>query len=190
MNLKTDFECLEMIHNKSSCDCIEIVKVINYENCEVFNEKVKYFIKIVSKFFMGTTNLKALLGSQNCVFNKAGISFRDVSKKKVKKFKNYFNHNGKSTSPFVSCFYCMERGHTVRHYRVRLHYLPKGLVKWVPEGTINKIGPKFNMGSKKRIKISFKTMESPPYFLWKTMANQKNEDKASLRKPDLGPGIG
>ena len=27
MNLKIDFECFEMIHNNSSCDCTEIVKV-------------------------------------------------------------------------------------------------------------------------------------------------------------------
>jgi len=78
---------------------------------------------------MGTANLNALVGSQNCVFNKASIHFQDGFKKKAKKFKSFFNQRIKSTSPFVSCFYCMERGYTIRHCRVRLHYFPKGLVK-------------------------------------------------------------
>jgi len=35
LNLKTDFESLEMIYNSSSCSCSEIVKVTNCKNCEV-----------------------------------------------------------------------------------------------------------------------------------------------------------
>jgi len=79
-----------MIHNNSFCDCTGIVKVTICDNCEVLKEKVKYLIKIVSKFSMGTSNLNVLLGSQNCVFNKACINFQDGFKKKVKKFKIFF----------------------------------------------------------------------------------------------------
>jgi len=61
-------------------------------------------IKTISKFSKGTANLNALLGSQNCVFNKANIRFQDGFKKKEKKFKNSFNQSMKTTSPFVSCF--------------------------------------------------------------------------------------
>jgi len=50
LNLKTDFECLEMIYNNSSCSCSEVVKVTNCENCEVLNEKVKYLIKLFQNF--------------------------------------------------------------------------------------------------------------------------------------------
>jgi len=85
-------------------------------------------IKIVSKFSIGTANLSALLSFQNCVFNKTDIGFQNGFQKKVKKFKNFFNHSKNLTSPFASYFYCMERGHTVRHCRVRLHDYPKGLV--------------------------------------------------------------
>jgi len=92
MNLKTDFECLEMIHNNSSCDFTKVVKVTNCDNCEVLKEKVKYFIKTVSKFSMGIANLYALLDSQNCVFNKVGISFQYGFEKKVKKLKKKTNY--------------------------------------------------------------------------------------------------
>jgi len=45
---------------------------------------VNYLIKIDSKLSMGTANLNLLLGSQNCVFNKAGIGFQDDFPKQVK----------------------------------------------------------------------------------------------------------
>jgi len=48
------------------------------ENCEVLQAKVKYLVKTSSKLAMGTTNLNVVLGSQNCVFDKARISFKPV----------------------------------------------------------------------------------------------------------------
>jgi len=75
LNLKTDFESLEMIYKSSSCSCSESGKVTNCENCEVSQGKVNYLIKIVFKLSMGTANLNKLLGSQNCVFNKASTGF-------------------------------------------------------------------------------------------------------------------
>jgi len=146
LNLKTDFECLEIIHNSSYCNCSNVAKESNCENCEILQGKVNYLIKIVSKLSMGTVNLNALLGSQNCVFKKIGIDFQDDFPKKVKKFKNFFNHDSTPSSPFVTCFYCLERGHTIRHCRAKLYYLSKGLVKRVPKGTVNMNGPKFNRG--------------------------------------------
>ena len=117
----------------------QIVKIVKF--C-----KVNYLIKIVSKLSMGTENLNALLGSQDCVFNKAGIGFQEGFPKKVKKFSSFFYHGSTSYSSPVTCFYCLERGHTVRRCRTRLYYLPKGLVKWVPKGTVNMNGPKINRG--------------------------------------------
>ena len=106
-----------------------------------------YLIKKIFKLSMGTANLNALLGSQNCVFNKVDIGFQDDFPKKGKKFKNFLNHGSTSSSPFITCFYCLERGHIVRHCNARLYYLPKGLVKWVPKDTVNINGPKFNRGA-------------------------------------------
>ena len=39
LKLKTDFECLEMIHNSSSCDCSNVVKESNGENFEIYKER-------------------------------------------------------------------------------------------------------------------------------------------------------
>jgi len=75
-----------LIYN-NSCNYIENVKLTNCENCEVLQEKVKYLIKKISKSSMGMTNLNSLLDSHNCVFKKAGTSFQDGFKKKVKTFK-------------------------------------------------------------------------------------------------------
>ena len=103
-------------------------------------------IKTISKLSMGTANLNALLHSQNRVFNKAGIGFQKGFPKKVKKFNSFFCHGSTSYSSPVTCFYCLERGHTVRQCKTRLYDLPKGLVKWVPKGTVNMNGPKINRG--------------------------------------------
>ena len=131
LNLKTNFESLEMIYKSSSCSFSKNAKVTNCENCEVLQGKVNYMIKNISKLSMGIANLNVLLGSQNCVFNKAGIGFEEGFSRKVKKFSNFFNHGSTSSSPSVTCFCCLERSYTVRHCKVRLYYLPKGLVKWV-----------------------------------------------------------
>jgi len=75
-NMKTDFESLDMIYKSSSCNCSENGKMTN---CEVLQGKVNYLIITVSKLSMGTANLNALLGSQNCVFNKV---FKKVFQRK------------------------------------------------------------------------------------------------------------
>jgi len=82
LNLKIDFESLEMIYESSSCSCSKKGKLTNFENCEVLQEKVNYLIKTASKLSMGTTNVNALLGYQNCVFNKAGIGFQEGFQRK------------------------------------------------------------------------------------------------------------
>ena len=38
---------------------------------------------------MGTANLNAVLGSQNCVFDKAVIGFKPLFKKKTRKFSSF-----------------------------------------------------------------------------------------------------
>ena len=63
-----------------------IASQINCENCDVLQKKVNYLITTTSKLSMGTANLNASLGSQNCVFEKA---FQG----KQKKFSNFFKAN-------------------------------------------------------------------------------------------------
>jgi len=65
-NVKTDFEHLDMIYQSSNYEN-ESSKPAKCENCEVLEAKVKFLVKTFSKLAMGTTNLNAVLGSQNCV---------------------------------------------------------------------------------------------------------------------------
>jgi len=94
-------------------------------------------LKATSKLSIGIANLKAILGSQNCVFNKAGIGYKTIFRKKVKTFNCFFNYNKRETSPFVTYFYCMRKGHSVTNCNIRKIDVPKGLSRWVPKGTIN-----------------------------------------------------
>jgi len=93
---------------------------------------------------MGATNLNVVLGSQNCVFDKAGIGYKPMFKKKTRTFISSFKHSSNHTSPFQTCFYCLHKGHTIRRCRVRLYDVPNGLVRWIPKGNINSSRPKAN----------------------------------------------
>jgi len=64
-NVKTDFEHLNMIYQSSDYEN-ESSKPAKCENYEVLEAKVKFLVKTSSKLAMGTTNLNAVLGSQNC----------------------------------------------------------------------------------------------------------------------------
>jgi len=72
--VKTYFDQLEMIY-KASSD-FDSSKPTNCENCSVLQKKVNYLITTTSKISMGTANLNAILGSQNFVFEKAGIGYQ------------------------------------------------------------------------------------------------------------------
>jgi len=74
LKVKTDFDHLEIIY-KSSSD-FESNKSTNCENCTTFQKKVNYLIATAFELSMGTPNLNAILGSQNCVFGKAGMGYQ------------------------------------------------------------------------------------------------------------------
>ena len=116
----------------------------NCENCEVLQKKVKYLITTASKLTMGTANLNAILGTQNCVFEKAGIGHQPNFPRKQKKYSSFFETNTKQLSQPITCFYCMKRGHSVKDYKFRIFLVPKGLVRWMPKSITNKDGPEFN----------------------------------------------
>jgi len=70
------------------------------KNCEVLQDKVKYFLKVASKLSLRTANLNVSLGSQNCVFKKVGKEYQFGSKKKKqKKLNNFFKYRKRQTSP-------------------------------------------------------------------------------------------
>ena len=142
LKLKIDFDHIGMIYKASSK--FDSSKPLNCENCNFLQKKVNYLITTASKLSMGTTNLSAILGSQNCVFEKAGIGYQTDFQGKQKKFSSFFKSNEQQFSPFMTCFYCMRKGHSVRNYNVRKFYVPKGLLRWVPKSITNTCGPKFN----------------------------------------------
>jgi len=129
-NSKTDFENLEMIYQNSSCKCVNSSFC---ENCESLQKKVHYLLKTMDKFSKGQSNLKTVLASQKCVFGKAGLGFNPNSKNKFvsKPFSSFFEKQPVvlSKQPVEICYYCMKRGHTIRFYRVRRFFVPKGILK-------------------------------------------------------------
>jgi len=90
-NLKTDFEHLEMIYSNST-DCFRNQPVEKpCENCTVLKNHLKYLIKTCARFTRGEANLEVVLGSQNCVFGKAGLGYNPSFQKKTKKFSSFFS---------------------------------------------------------------------------------------------------
>ena len=88
LELKTNFEHLEMIYKASSS--LDSSQPVNCENFEALQNKVNYLITTASRLSMGTTNLNAILGSQNCVFEKAGIGYQTGFQRKQKKYSSFF----------------------------------------------------------------------------------------------------
>ena len=140
--MKIDFDHLEMIY-KAFSD-FDSSKPTNCENCFVLKKKVNYLITTASKLSMGTANLNAILGSQNCVSEKVGNAYQCGFQGKQKKFSNFFKSNEQPSSPFMTCFYCLRKGHSVTNCKVRKFDVPKGLVRWVPKSISSTCGPKFN----------------------------------------------
>ena len=138
LRLKTNLE-----HYKTSSN-LDSNKPTNCENCGVLQKKVNYLITTASKLTMGTTNLNAILGSQNCVFEKARIGHQPNFPRKQKKYISFFETNTKQFSQPITCFYCMKRGHSVKDCMFRKFLVPKGLVNGMPKRITNKDEPKFN----------------------------------------------
>jgi len=109
LKLKIDFDHLEIIYKASNN--FDSSKPINCENFDVLQKKANYFITTTSKLSMGTVNLNVILGSQNCVFEKVGIGYPSGFQGKRKKFSSFFKTNEQQFSPFMTCFYCMRKGH-------------------------------------------------------------------------------
>ena len=116
-DLKTDFEHLEMIKQLVIKPC---------ENCTTLNNQVNYLLKTCAKFTRGKANMEAILGSQNCVFGKAGLGYTPIHEKKAKKFSSFFSKSEPNAMPFISCNYCMKQGHVLKNFYARKYDVPKG----------------------------------------------------------------
>jgi len=141
---------LERYHSRTYMHCVcahvrdDSCKPINCENCEALQKKVNSLITTTSKHSMGTTNLNAILGSQNCVFEKVGIGYQIGFQGRERKYSSFFKMIEQRFLSPLTCFYCTRKGHYVRNCRIRKFDVPKGLVRWVPKSITNTCGPKFN----------------------------------------------
>jgi len=96
---------------------------------------VKYLLKAYAKVTRGEASLEVFLGSQNCVFDKAGLGHNPTFKKKTKKFSSFFSKSKPNNTPFISCNYCMQKCHVMKNYYARKYDVPKGVMKWILKGS-------------------------------------------------------
>jgi len=75
-NSKTDFENLQMIYQNSSYKC----ESSSCKNCESFQKKFLYLVKMVDKISKGKSNLENVLAYQSCVFGKYCLGFNPQNK--------------------------------------------------------------------------------------------------------------
>ena len=94
-----------------------------------------YLVDTVDKLSKGKSNFENVLASQSCVFGKAGLGFNPQNQQE--KFSKLFLRKVvkqpivKSKQPVVTCFYCMKKGHSVRFYKIRKFFVPRGYMKWI-----------------------------------------------------------
>jgi len=74
---------------------------------------------------MGRANLKVVLGSHSCVFDKAKIIYKLAFQNKVKQ---YISFHIKKQILLLLSFVCMRKYHTIRNYK---YDVPYGKVKWM-----------------------------------------------------------
>jgi hypothetical protein len=106
--------------------------------------KVEKLNKILTNFTNGKKNLDNLLGSQRCVFDKAGIGYNP--KIKEKHYQKFFINENFLKSPI--CKHCGKLGHNI-------HTCPMKNMIWVVKGTTL---PKANPSGPKKIWVPKKVI--------------------------------
>jgi len=132
---KTNFEHLEMIYSNSVDRSEKQLAIKPCENCTTLKNQVKYLLKTCAKFTRGKPNLEVVLGSQNCIFGKAGLGYTPIHEKKAKKFFSFFSKSEPNVISLISCNYCMKKGHVLKNCYARKYDVPKGFMKWIPKGS-------------------------------------------------------
>jgi hypothetical protein len=129
---------------------VETSSQIAYDSNLLVNEnkelklKVENLNKILTNFTNGKKNLDNLLGSQRCVFDKAGIGYNP--KIKEKHYQKFFINENLLKSPI--CKHCGKLGHNI-------HTCPMKNMIWVVKGTTP---PKANPSGPKKIWVPKKVI--------------------------------
>jgi len=98
-----------------------------------------------------------------CIWKRRfGFLPQSKEKKITKPFSNFPEKQSVKISfqPVVTCFYCMQKGHSVRYCKLRKSLIPKGNYKWISrciansKDKSNTKGPKFFKGSNLEISPS------------------------------------
>ena len=105
------------------------------ENYTTLKNQVKYLLETCAKFTRGKTNLEVVLGSQNYVFGKAGPCYTPIHENKGKKFSSFVSKSEPNVMSFISCNYCMKKGHVIKNCYARKYDVPQGFMKGIPKGS-------------------------------------------------------
>jgi hypothetical protein len=147
--IKLKIESQNFIEKMKAKD-VETSSQIAYDSNLLVNEnkelklKVENLNKILTNFTNGKKNLDNLLGSQRCVFDKAGIGYNP--KIKEKHYQKFFINKNFLKSPI--CKHCGKLGHNI-------HTCPMKNMIWVVKGTIP---PKANPSGPKKIWVPKKVI--------------------------------
>ena len=105
-------------------------------SCDLHLKKIENLNNVLAKFTMGRYNLNILLDKQGCHFKKAGLGYNPSNQQKL--YKNFFVSSSTSSSPFITCYYCGLKGHSVTTCNARKIGVLHGRKVWVLKGTIGK----------------------------------------------------
>jgi hypothetical protein len=147
--IKLKIESQSFIEKMKAKD-VETSSHIAYDSNLLVNEnkelklKVENLNKILTNFTNGKKNLDNLLGSQRCVFDKAGIGYNP--KIKEKHYQKFFINENFLKSPI--CKHCGKLGHNI-------HTCPMKNMIWVIKGTTP---PKANPSGPKKIWVPKKVI--------------------------------
>jgi hypothetical protein len=147
--IKLKIESQSFIEKMKAKD-VETSSQIAYDSNLLVNEnkelklKVENLNKILTNFTNGKKNLDNLLGSQRCVFDKAGIGYNP--KIKEKHYQKFFVNENFLKSPI--CKHCGKLGHNI-------HTCPMKNMIWVVKGTTP---PKANPSGPKKIWVPKKVI--------------------------------
>jgi hypothetical protein len=147
--IKLKIESQNFIEKMKAKD-VETSSQIAYDSNLLVNEnkelklKVQNLNKILTNFTNGKKNLDNLLGSQRCVFDKAGIGYNP--KIKEKHYQKFFINENFLKSPI--CKHCGKLGHNI-------HTCPMKNMIWVVKGTTP---PKANPSGPKKIWVPKKVI--------------------------------
>jgi len=120
-------KCLIQENNKASHSC---------ECCNKFKEEIIDLKNSFSKFTLGKNNLDIILGRQRCVVDKVGLGYNPENQQKM--YKNIFTSTQKTSSPFLTCFYCGKKGHSASTCYIRKNGNSIRKMVWVPKGSLVK----------------------------------------------------